>query len=56
MSEIKKYFLPEGLEPIYKKFSVIGCIAIQVDQNIKENDFLLEQANKHDFIKEIMVG
>ena len=54
MSEIRKDFLPKDLEPIYKKFNVDGCIAVQADQSIKENNFLLEQAKKHDFIKGII--
>ena len=54
MAVIRRDFLPEDLEPIYKNFDVAGCIAVQADQNVKENDFLLDQAKNHDFIKGII--
>ena len=50
LSEIRKDFLPNKLEPIYKKNNVHGCVAVKADQNIKENDFILEQAKNHDFV------
>lgn len=54
MAIIRKDFLPEDLKPIYEASGVDGCIAVQADQHVKENDFLLEQAKKHDFIKGII--
>ena len=54
MAVIRRDFLPEDLEPIYENFGVAGCIAVQADQNVKENDFLLNQAKNQDFIKGII--
>ncbi|MDC6387426.1 amidohydrolase family protein [Maribacter sp. PR1] len=54
MSSIRRNFLPSDLKPLYEKNGVTGCIAVQADQTLKENDFLLEQARKHDFIKGII--
>ncbi|ASV29557.1 amidohydrolase family protein [Maribacter cobaltidurans] len=54
MSSIRRDFLPSDLKPLYEENGVTGCIAVQADQTLKENDFLLEQARKHDFIKGII--
>ena len=54
MAVIRKDFLPQDLEPIYNEHGVSGCIAVQADQTLKENDFLLEQAYKHDFIRGVI--
>jgi L-fuconolactonase len=54
MDSIRRDFLPSDLKPLYKKHGVAGCIAVQADQTLKENDFLLEQAETSDFIKGII--
>lgn len=54
MANIRRDFLPMDLEPIYNENKVGGCIAVQADQTLKENDFLLDLASKHDFIKGII--
>ena len=54
MKRIRKDFLPEDLEPVLKANGVDGCIAVQADQTEAENDFLLNLAEKNDFIKGII--
>lgn len=54
MSIIRRDFLPDELEKIYLKNEIDGCIAVQADQTLKENDFLLDLSRKYDFIKGIV--
>jgi len=54
MSVIRKDFLPENLQPILAENGFDGCVAIQVDQSENENHFLLDLANKNDFIKGVV--
>ncbi|MCB0837787.1 MAG: amidohydrolase family protein [Bacteroidetes bacterium] len=54
MKAIRKDFLPEQLQAIYQKTGVDGCIAVQVDQTEAETHFLLDLADKHDFIKGVV--
>ena len=54
MKTIRKDFLPEQLQAIYQKTGVDGCIAVQVDQTEAETHFLLDLADKHDFIKGVV--
>jgi L-fuconolactonase len=54
MSVIRKDFLPGDLLPILQQNNIDGCIAVQADQSEKETDFLIELANKNDFIKGVV--
>ncbi|MCD0472733.1 amidohydrolase [Flavobacterium sp. JAS] len=54
MRVIRKSFLPEDLKLIYQTNGIDGCVAIQADQTLAETDFLLDLANKNDFIKGIV--
>ncbi len=54
MTAIQHDFMPADLLPILKENGINGCIAIQVDENEAENDFLLQLANENDFIKGIV--
>ena len=54
MSIIRRDFLPDELEKIYVKNDIDGCIAVQADQTLKENDFLLDLSRKYNFIKGIV--
>jgi L-fuconolactonase len=54
MSAIRRDFLPENLAPILTKNGFDGCIAVQAHQSEKETQFLLELADKHDFIKGVV--
>ena len=50
MSVIKKDFLPGDLKPVLQKNNFDGCVTVQVEQTEKENDFLLNIAERNDFI------
>ncbi|TNJ42563.1 amidohydrolase family protein [Tamlana fucoidanivorans] len=54
MAVIRRDFLPTDLETVYKENNIQGCVAVQADQTIEENEFLLNLAAKHDFIKGIV--
>jgi L-fuconolactonase len=54
MSVIQKDFMPQDLQPVLKANSIEGCVAVQADQSLAETSFLLELANKNDFIKAVV--
>lgn len=54
MKVIRKNFLPEDLKLVYQANGVDGCVAVQADQTLAETDFLLDLAEKNDFIKGIV--
>ena len=54
MAEIQRDFMPADLEPILNKHGIDGCVAVQADQSETETEFLLDLAEKHDFIKGVV--
>nr|WP_288833246.1 amidohydrolase family protein [uncultured Flavobacterium sp.] len=54
MKVIRKNFLPEDLKIVYQENNIDGCVAVQADQTLAETDFLLDLAQKNDFIKGIV--
>ena len=54
MATIRRDFLPEDLKQVYKEHDITGCIAVQADQTLEENSFLLNLAAEHDFIKGVI--
>jgi len=54
MSALRNDFLPPLLKDIYKEQGVDGCVAVQVDQTLEENDFLLGLTEKYAFIKGVV--
>jgi len=54
MASIRKDFLVEDLQKVYKENSIDGCIAVQADQTLEETDFLIDLASKNSFIKGIV--
>ncbi|TXK49848.1 amidohydrolase family protein [Pontibacter qinzhouensis] len=54
MSRIQRDFLPEDLQPVLERNGFEGCVLVQSAQPEFENDFLLEQAAKHSFIKGVV--
>jgi len=54
MHVIQRDFLPGDLKPILEQNGIDGCIAVQADQSEDENDFLLDLAGKHDFIRGVV--
>jgi len=54
MKVIQKDFLPNHLEPQLKQSGIDGCIAVQASQSEDETLFLLDLADKNDFIKGVV--
>ncbi len=54
MSNIRRNFMPDDLLPILQKNNFDGCIAVQADQSEAETKFLLELAEKNNFIKGVV--
>ena len=54
MAAIRKDFLPTHLKKVYDEHKIDGCVAVQVDQTLKENDFMLNLAKENDFIKGVV--
>ena len=54
MSIIRKDFLPEDLAKVYSENGIDACVAVQADQTLEETDFLLDLADKNDFIKGVV--
>lgn len=47
-------FLPADLQPLLQHNGIAGCITVQVDQTIAENDFMLRLAHQNSFIKGVV--
>jgi L-fuconolactonase len=54
MEDIRKDFLPNDLLPLLQENDFAGCVAVQADQSEDENHFLLNLAEKNDFIKGVV--
>jgi L-fuconolactonase len=54
MLVIQKDFYPENLQPVLQANGIDACVAVQADQSLTETKFLLELANKNDFIKAVV--
>lgn len=51
---IRRNFMPEDLYPLLRQQLFDGCVAVQADQSEQETLFLLELAEKFDFIKGVV--
>lgn len=54
MSAIRQDFMPEDLQKVYAENGIDGCVAVQADQTLQENDFLLKLADENNFIKGVV--
>lgn len=54
MAVIRRDFGPEDLQPVLQQHGFDGCVLVQSAEPEHENDYLLEQAAKHDFIKGVV--
>lgn len=54
MEILKQDFMPNDLEPHLADAGFDGCITVQADQSERETKFLLDLADKHDFIKGVV--
>jgi L-fuconolactonase len=54
MAALKHDFLPEDLQPLLQSIHFDGCVAVQARQNLEETKWLLELAERHEFIKGVV--
>jgi len=54
MTVLRRDFLPEELDSIYKQSGISGCVAVQADQSLDETHFLVHLANEFPFIKGVV--
>jgi L-fuconolactonase len=54
MAVIRQDFGPEDLQPVLEQHGFDGCVLVQSAEPEHENEFLLEQAGKHVFIKGVV--
>jgi L-fuconolactonase len=54
MAVLKRDFLPKDLSPLLQSANINACIAVQADESVAENEFLLALAKEHPFIKGII--
>ncbi|SRR5258706_779084 len=54
MAVIKKDFLPQDIVPVLRQNSLDGSVLVQSDQSEAENEFQLNNALQHDFIKGVV--
>ncbi|WP_266202390.1 amidohydrolase family protein [Pontibacter kalidii] len=54
MAVIQRDFMPEDLQPLLHQNGFDGCVLVQSSQPEEENVFLLEQAQKYDFVKGVV--
>ncbi|MEN9882848.1 MAG: hypothetical protein RLZZ420_65 [Bacteroidota bacterium] len=54
MAVIRRDFFPGDLAPILKDLHIAGTIAVQADETLEETRFLLNLAEKNDFIKGVV--
>jgi L-fuconolactonase len=54
MAGLRRDFMPPDLEPLLHAVGFDGCVTIQVRQNLEETRWLLELADRHDFIRGVV--
>jgi L-fuconolactonase len=54
MSVIQRNFYPEDLITVLQKNGIDGCVSVQADQSLEETQFLIDFAEKNDFIKAVV--
>ena len=54
MKVIRKDFMPEDLKLVYQNNGIDGCVAVEADQTLAQTDFLLDLAEKNNFIKGVV--
>lgn len=54
MAVLRRDFLPDDLSPLIKSVGIDATVAVQARQILEETDWLLELAERHDFIQGIV--
>jgi L-fuconolactonase len=54
MAVLRRDFMPEDLKPLLQVLDFDGCVTVQVRQTIDETRWMLELADRHDFIRGVV--
>jgi L-fuconolactonase len=54
MDVLKRDYLPDDLKPLLQSIGFDGCIAVQARQSLDDTRFLLDLAEKYEFIKAVV--
>ena len=54
MAVLKRDFLPPDLQPLLEQNGFDGCVAVQASQSEQETDFLLNLADRYNFIRGVV--
>ena len=54
MAVLKHDFLPDDLQPLLQSIHFDGCVAVQARQNLEETRWLLELAEKYEFVNGVV--
>ena len=54
MAVLKRDYMPDDLKPLLHTAGFDGCISVQACQNLEETRWLLELADRHDFIRGVV--
>jgi L-fuconolactonase len=54
MAVIQRDFYPDDLLPLLREVGIEGCVTVQSDSSEEENEFQLDNAARHNFIKGVV--
>jgi L-fuconolactonase len=54
LAALRRDFMPPDLKPLLQALEFDGCVTVQVRQNIDETRWLLDLADRHDFIRGVV--
>ncbi|TWR24914.1 amidohydrolase family protein [Mucilaginibacter achroorhodeus] len=54
MHQCRRDFVPADLQPLLEQNGIAGCVTVQADQTITENEFILNFAQQNSFIKGVV--
>jgi L-fuconolactonase len=54
LAALRRDFMPQDLKPLLENLEFEGCVTVQVRQNLDETRWLLELAERHDFIRGVV--
>jgi L-fuconolactonase len=54
MAVLRRDFMPEDLKPLLQALDFDGCVTVQVRQTVDETRWMLELADRHDFIRGVV--
>lgn len=54
MAVLRRDFMPQDLKPLLQALEFDGCVTVQVRQTVEETRWMLELADRHDFIRGVV--